>query len=92
MELVPWPLGGSGCGLGVKTLQAAAPTTSVHAKHGLILRICVRNKPHSPGLIALVQESASFSLPCVPVLPSSVQFPPHLAQGTSIFMATQDAV
>lgn len=41
-------------------------------------------KLQSPGLIALVQESASFSLPCVPVLPSSVKTPPHLAQGTSV--------
>lgn len=57
------------------------------------LRICehVRIKPQSPGLIALVQEPVSFSLPCAPVLPSSVKIPPHFSQGTSILMGMQDA-
>lgn len=48
-------------------------------------------KPQSPGLIALAQESASFSLSCVPVLPSSAKTLPQLAQGTPIHTGTQDS-
>lgn len=91
VELLPWPLGGPGWGLGggdppghsSNHICPCQTKTSVSGfPIGLVSTPGI--KPQSPGLIALVQESAPFSLPRVPVLPSSVKTPPHRAQGTSM--------